>query len=84
MCGIVISTVMMIANRSYNDIRPEHVKWTKTYFQNLKGEDDYPHNIARILQILEDLKKANLIEHTEIKNNIELNEDDILISELIN
>nr|KAF7396936.1 hypothetical protein H0235_016473 [Vespula pensylvanica] len=84
MCGIVISTVMMIANRSYNDIRPEHVKWTKTYFQNLKGEDDYPHNIARILQILEDLKKANLIEHTEVKNNIELNEDDILISELIN
>ncbi|KAL2730959.1 hypothetical protein V1478_005372 [Vespula squamosa] len=84
MCGIVISTVMLIASHSYNDITPEHVKWTKKYLRNLKGEDGYPHNVAKILQILEDLKNANLIEHTDVKNNVELNEDDIPISELIN
>ncbi|XP_047365667.1 uncharacterized protein LOC124955373 isoform X2 [Vespa velutina] len=77
MCGIVISTVMMIANHSYNDITAEHVRSTKTYFQNFKGEDGYPHNIAKILQILEDLKEANMIEYTKtMKSDIKLNEED--------
>lgn len=84
MCGIVISTVMMIASHSYNGITAEHARLTKIYFQNFKGEDGYPHNIARILQILEDLKEANLIEYTKtLRNNVEISED-IPISDLIN
>lgn len=85
MCGIVISTVMMIASHSYNSITTEHARLTKTYFQNLKGEDGYPHNISKILQILEDLKEANLIESIKTpRNNVEINEEDIPISDLIN
>ncbi|KAI4485609.1 hypothetical protein M0802_012671 [Mischocyttarus mexicanus] len=84
--GIVISTVMMIAQRSYQNITPEHVKCTETYFENIKGKNDHPHNISKILEILKNLQNSGIIEHaseTE-KNHFQVKEEDIYTNNPIN
>ncbi|KAK2585861.1 hypothetical protein KPH14_010455 [Odynerus spinipes] len=84
-CSIAISTVMMMATRSYNEITTEHVKYMEMYFQNLKAEDKYPRNVTSILQILENLRNSGTIENVKMEEiNMEGNEEDILIDDLIN
>lgn len=61
MCSIAVSTVMMLAQKTYNDITMEHVRHTQEYFRGLKQPDGYPANVGQLMKLLTNLNESGKI-----------------------
>lgn len=90
-CSIAVSTVMMLAQKTYKDITVEHIRHSAEYFRSLKQPDGYPKNVGQLLRLLTKLKINGKIVPTVgegdddyIDEGEEELNDPVQMSELIN